>query len=66
MLAKFQELSDKLNEGKNSLNNMPGLLKFAEMLKNYQQEVRETESLSEAEKEALDNLYGILQYAYEY
>ena len=30
---------------------MPGLLKFAEMLKNYQQEVRETEGLSEAEFE---------------
>ena len=43
-LAKFQELSDKLSEWKNSLNNMPGLLKFAEMLKNYQQEVRETEA----------------------
>ena len=32
-LAKFQELSDKLNEWKNSLNNMPGLLKLAEILK---------------------------------
>ena len=50
-LAKFQELSDKLNEWKNSLNNMPGLLKFAEMLKNYQREVRETEGLTEAEFE---------------
>ena len=50
-LAKFQELSDKLNEWKNSLNNMPGLLKLAEMLKNYQQEVRETEGLTEAEFE---------------
>ena len=30
---------------------MPGLLKFAEMLKNYQQEVRETEGLTEAEFE---------------
>lgn len=50
-LAKFQELSDKLSEWKNSLNNMPGLLKFAEMLKNYQQEVRETEGLTEAEFE---------------
>ena len=50
-LAKFQELSDKLNEWKNSLKNMPGLLKFAEMLKNYQQEVRETEGLTEAEFE---------------
>lgn len=50
-LAKFQELSDKLNEWKNSLNNMPGLLKLAEILKNYQQEVRETEGLTEAEFE---------------
>lgn len=50
-LAKFQELSDKLNEWKNSLNNMPGLLKLVEMLKNYQQEVRETEGLTEAEFE---------------
>ena len=50
-LAKFQELSNKLSEWKNSLNNMPGLLKFAEMLKNYQQEVRETEGLTEAEFE---------------
>lgn len=50
-LAKFQELSDKLNEWKNSYNNMPGLLKFAEMLKNYQREVRETEGLTEAEFE---------------
>lgn len=46
-LAKFQELSDKLNEGKNSLNNRQGLLKLAEMLINYQQEVRETEGLTE-------------------
>ena len=30
---------------------MPGLLKFAEMLKNYQQEVRVTEGLTEAEFE---------------
>lgn len=30
---------------------MPGLLKFAEMLKNYQQEVRENEGLTEAEFE---------------
>ena len=50
-LAKFQELSNKLSEWKNSLNNMPGLLKFAEMLKNYQQEVRVTEGLTEAEFE---------------
>lgn len=50
-LAKFQELSNKLSEWKNSLNNMPGLLKFAEILKNYQQEVRETEGLTEAEFE---------------
>ena len=50
-LVKFQELSDKLNEWKNSLNNMPGLLKFAEMLQNYQREVRENEDLSEAEFE---------------
>ena len=50
-LAKFQELSDKLNEWKNSYNNMPGLLKFAEILRNYQQEVRETEGLSEIEFE---------------
>ena len=28
-LAKFQELSNKLSEWKNSLNNMPGLLKFS-------------------------------------
>ena len=51
VLAKFQELSNKLSEWKNSLNNMPGLLKFAEMLKNYQQEVRVTEGLTEAEFE---------------
>jgi len=50
-LAKFQELSDKLNVWKNSLNSMPGLLKFAEMLKNYQREVRETEGLTEGEFE---------------
>lgn len=50
-LAKFQELSNKLSEWKNSLNNMPGLLKFAEMLKNYQQEVRVIEGLTEAEFE---------------
>lgn len=30
---------------------MPGLLKLAEILKNYQQEVRETEGLTEAEFE---------------
>lgn len=30
---------------------MPGLLKLAEMLNNYQQEVRETECLTEAEFE---------------
>ena len=30
---------------------MPGLLKFAEMLKSYQQEVRVTEGLTEAEFE---------------
>ena len=50
-LVKFQELSDRLNEWKNSLNNMPGLLKLAEMLKNYEYEVRETEGLTGAEFE---------------
>jgi hypothetical protein len=50
-LAKFQELSDKLTEWKNSLNSMPGFLKMAEMLKNYELEVRETEGLTEAEFE---------------
>lgn len=50
-LAKFQELSGKLNEWKNSLNNMPGLLMLAEKLKNYEQEVRETEGLNETEFE---------------
>lgn len=50
-LVKFQELSDRLNEWKNSLNNMPGLLKLAEMLKNYEHEVRETEGLTGAEFE---------------
>lgn len=50
-LVKFQELSDRLNEWKNSLNNMPGLLKLAEMLKNYEYEVRGTEGLTEAEFE---------------
>lgn len=50
-LAKFQELSDKLNEWRNSLNNMPGLLKLAEMLKNYEQEVKENEGLTESEFE---------------
>ena len=50
-LAKFQELSDKLTEWKNSFNNMPGLLKLAEMLQNYQQEVRENEGLTETEFE---------------
>ena len=33
-LAKFQELSDKLNESKSSRNYMPGRLKLVEMLKN--------------------------------
>lgn len=50
-LAKFQELSGKLNEWKNSLDNMPGLLKLAEVLQNYEQEVRKTEGLTEAEFE---------------
>lgn len=51
VLTKFQELSDKLNEWKNSFNNMPGILRLAETLRNYQQEVRETEGLTETEFE---------------
>lgn len=50
-LAKFQEINDKLNKWQNSINNMPGLLKMAAMLKNYEQEVRENEGLTESEFE---------------
>jgi len=50
-LAKLQELNDKISKWKNSINNMPGLLKMAEILKNYEQEVRENEGLTESEYE---------------
>lgn len=49
--AKFQEIADSLNRWKESLNNMPGLIKVAEMLQNYEQYVRANEGLSEEEFE---------------
>lgn len=49
--VKFQELSEKLNNWKNALNNMPGLIKVAEMFKYYENEVKANEGLSEIEFE---------------
>lgn len=49
--TKFQEIADSLNRWKNSLNNMPGLIKVTEMLRNYEQYVRANEGISEEEFE---------------
>lgn len=50
-IAKFNEISNKLNEWQNSISNLPGLQKMAEALKNYEKEIRENEKLSETEFE---------------
>lgn len=50
-LAKFQEISAQLSKWKKSINDMPGLLKIAEMFKNYEQEIRKNEGLNECEFE---------------
>lgn len=49
--VRFQEVINNLNQWKASLNNMPGLLKVAEILRDYEQYVRANEGLSEEEFE---------------
>ncbi|GLC79432.1 hypothetical protein [Lacrimispora brassicae] len=49
-LAEFQEIITRVNKLRD-ISNMPGLLKMAEMLKNYEHEIRDNEGLTELEFE---------------